>query len=121
MAFADPQSVTIDGTAISLPRVSSGVNAGAFKSNDGLTALSANHQYGTRRTRRVIRLDISKIAADPLLAGVNVKADMSVYLVVDLPVTGYNVADTKKITDGFVAKLSASSGAIMTSLLGGES
>lgn len=44
MAFADPQSVTIDGTAISLPRVSSGVNAGAFKSNDGLTALSANHQ-----------------------------------------------------------------------------
>lgn len=120
MAFADPQSVTIDGTAISLPRTTSAVNRGEYTSNDGLTKMAASHQYGGR-TRRVLRLDVSKIAADPLLAGVNVKAGMSVYIVVDVPITGYTVADQKKVTDGFVAKLAASSGAIMTSLLGGES
>jgi len=68
----------------------------------------------------LIRLDNSKIAADPLLAGVNVKASMSVYLVVDVPLTGYDVTATKLVTDGFLTYLTASSGARMTQLLGGE-
>lgn len=119
MAYADPQSVTINAVAISLPRTSFGTNAGAFTSADGLTKLSVSHAYGNR-TRRMIRLDQSKIAADPLLAGVNVKASMSVYLVVDLPQTGYDPTATKLVTDGFLAYLTASSGARMTQLLGGE-
>jgi hypothetical protein len=68
----------------------------------------------------MLRLDESKIATDPLLAGVNVKASMSVYLVVDVPLTGYTPAEQKLVTDGFIAFLSASSGAKMTQLLGGE-
>lgn len=119
MAYADPQSVTISGTANSMPRVSSGVNNGAFSKDDGLLGLSVSHQYGNR-TRRVIRLNHSKIAADPLLAGVNVKASASVYLVIDQPQTGYAVADLKAIADGFLAYLTASSGARVTQLLGGE-
>jgi hypothetical protein len=119
MAFADPQSVTINGSANSLPRVSSGENKGTFKKDDGTVALSVSHQYG-KRTRRVVRLDHSKIAADPLMASVNVRLSSSVYLVVDTPETGYTVAEAKQIADGLIAYLSASSGARLTQLLGGE-
>jgi len=68
----------------------------------------------------LIRLDNSKIAADPLLAGVNVKAGMSAYLVVDVPATGYDAAAQKAVVDGFLAYLTASTGAKVAQLLGGE-
>jgi hypothetical protein len=119
MAYADPQSITVNAVAQSLPRVSSGVNTGAFSKDDGTYKLSVSHSYG-KRTRRVIRLDASQIAADPLMAGVNVKANAAVYLVVDAPITGYTNATLKQVCDGFLAFLTASSGAKVSQLLGGE-
>ncbi len=119
MAFADPQTVTINAIANTLPRTSSGVDSGAFSKDDSTVKLSVSHQYG-KRTRRVIRLDHSKIAADPLMASVNVRLSASVYLVADLPTTGYTVAEAKQIVDGLTAYLTASSGARTTQLLGGE-
>jgi hypothetical protein len=119
MSFADPQSVTINAVAISLPRTSSGVNSGTFTSADGNSRLSVSHAYG-KRTRRTIRLDVSKVAADPLLPTQNVKLSTSVYLVVDAPVAGFTNTELKQNIDGFIAALSASSVAKITQLLGGE-
>jgi hypothetical protein len=119
--FADPQSVTINAVANSLPRTSSGVNNGAFTKDDGLVGLSISHQKSGKKTRRLIRLNHAKIAADPLLAGVNVKASMAAYLVVEVPETGYTVVEAKQVVDGLTAYLTASSGANVTKLLGGES
>jgi hypothetical protein len=118
--FADPQSITINAVANSLPRTSSGTNSGVFTKDDALVKLSFSHQLG-KRIRRVVRLDHAKIAADPLLAGVNVKANVAVYLVVDVPETGYTVVEQKQVVDGLTAFLTASSGANVTKLLGGES
>jgi len=119
MAFADPQSVTINAVAQSLPRVSSGSNSGAFQKDDTTVKLSVSHSYGSR-TRRVIRLDHSKIAADPLQASINVRLSASVYMVVDIPTTGYTVVEAKQIVDALTGYLTASSGAGATQLLGGE-
>jgi hypothetical protein len=119
MAYADPQTVTVNAVAQSMPRVSSGVNTGAFSKDDGTYKLSVSHSYG-KRTRRVIRLDMNQIAADPLAAGINVKATAATYLVVDAPITGYTNAQLKLALDGFLAYLTASSGAKLTQLLGGE-
>lgn len=119
MAFADPQSVTINAVAQSLARTSSGVNSGTFTKDDGNVKLTVSHTYA-KRTRRVLRLDHSKIAADPLISAQNIKYSMSAYLVVDLPVTGYTVAEAKQVIDGLTAYLTASSGAKVTQLLGGE-
>lgn len=119
MAFADPQSVTVSGTAITLPRISSATNAGSFQSNDGNTRLSVSSTYGTRN-RRVIRLDSTKVAADPLVSGANNYYSMSTYLVVDTPKVGYTVTEAKAVVDALVAYLSASTGAKVTQLLGGE-
>ncbi|DAD52134.1 coat protein [ssRNA phage Gephyllon.1_8] len=119
MAFSDPQSVTISAVAIPLPRISSGTNSGGFQSNDGNTQISISHTYG-KRTRRVLKLTTSKIAADPLISSTNIKYSMSTYLVVDTPVTGYTVTEAKQVIDALVAYLAASTGAKVTQLLGGE-
>jgi hypothetical protein len=119
MAFTDPQTVTINSIAHSLARTGSGLNTGAFSENDGTHRLSVSHTYG-RRTRRVIRLDSNKIAADPLISAQNIKYNMATYVVFDVPVTGYTVAEAKLEWDGFAAFLAASSGAKITQLLGGE-
>jgi len=45
---------------------------------------------------------------------------MSCTLVVDVPVNGYTVTEAKAVVDALVAYLSASTGAKVTQLLGGE-
>lgn len=120
MSFADPQSVTIVGGAVSLPRISSGENKGTFQSADGLTKLSVAHSYGSQRTRRTIRLDLSKIAADPFEATVNNRYSMSAYVVVDLPNVGYTTADVVTNSAGLLAYLTATTNARLTQLMGGE-
>jgi hypothetical protein len=120
MALSDPQSVTINAVAISLPRTSSAVNSGTFTSNDGAVKETISHQYG-KRTRRLMRIDHSKLSADPVTPSQNVKNSMSFYVVADMPANGgYTVVEAKQVIDGFIAQLNASSGALITKLLGGE-
>lgn len=118
--LADPQTVTVNAVALSLKAVSRQDNASSYQTNDGNTRLTLSSTYA-KRTRRTARLDFSKIAADPLVSSTNIKYTGSVYLVFDLPVTGYTPAEAKLQSDGFLAWLSASSGAVVTALLGGES
>lgn len=120
MALSDPQSITINSVAISLPRVTVKDSSAAYSSADGLTKLSVSNAY-SKRTRRVIRVDVSKIAADPLISAQNIKYNMSTFLVVDVPITGYTNAEAKLVIDGFLTALTASSGALVTKVLGGES
>ena len=119
MSFADPQSLTVNAVAVSLPRTSSGVNSGTFTSSDGSMQLSVAHAYG-KRTRRTIRVNQSKVAPDPLITGQNVKYSTTISLVVDAPVAGFTNTELKQLADGFIAALTASSGAKITQLLGGE-
>lgn len=119
MAYADPQTITINAVATSLPRTASGVNTGGFTANDGSLQLDVAHAYG-KRQRRTIRLTHKKIVTDPLLTNTSRPVDMSVYLVVNAPPMGYTVTEQKQIVDGFIANLTASSGAKITQLLGGE-
>jgi hypothetical protein len=46
---------------------------------------------------------------------------MSTHLVVDVPLVGFTIVQQKYDVDGFLAALSASSGALITKFLGGES
>jgi len=120
MAFADPQSITISAATSSLPRVNTGNNGAEYLSADGLIKLAANNAYG-RRTRRVLRVDHSKITADPFLPAANVKVSMSNYIVFDTPVAGYTNAELLAVYTGFKAMFTASSDLLITKLLGGES
>lgn len=120
MSFSDPLSVTISGTPISLPRISVGDDTSEYQSGDGLTTVSASHNYG-KRTRRTVRIDTSKIAADVFKPAENVRVGMSLYLVFDLPPAGYTPADALAVYQGYKGLITASSDAMITKLLGGES
>jgi hypothetical protein len=119
MALSDPQSITINSVAVSLPRTSSERDAGTFTSNDGTVREVVSHSYG-KRNRHLFRVEHSKIAPDPLISANNIKYSMSFYIVADVPVTGYTVAEQKQVIDGFISQLNASSGALITKFLGGE-
>lgn len=119
MAYADPQTVTINAVANSLKRVSSDRNAGTFQVADGTVKLTVSHQYG-KRARRALRLDHSKMSPDPFVPANSNKVNASATLVLDQPLVGYTITELKQILDGFIAYLSATSGASMTQLLGGE-
>jgi hypothetical protein len=118
--ISDPQSVTINSVAISLPRTSSGDSTGAFKAADGTVSEVLTHVYG-KRVRRTWRINHSKIVPDPLVPAQNTPYSMSFYIVTDVPTVGYSVVEQKQVIDGFIAQLNASSGALITKYLGGES
>lgn len=117
--LSDPQSVTINAVAVQLPRVSTGPNTGTYQSNDGTVKETVSHTNG-RRHRRMFRIDHSKVAPDPLISSQNIVHSMGAYLVVDVPPTGYTVAEQKQVIDGLIAQLTASSGVLITKFLGGE-
>lgn len=117
--FTDPQSVTISGVAKTLNRTSSTDNGGKFATADRLVRMLVSHSYG-KRVRHTIRLEQDSVVASPLITGQNIVNSDTVYLVIDHAV-GRSTTDVKAAVDGFLANLSASSGANVTKLIGGES
>lgn len=120
MSFTDPLSITVSTVTSSLPRTSVGDDESEYTSSDGLLQVSASHQYG-KRTRRLLRVDTSKIAPDPFKPAENVKLSMSFYIVFDMPQAGFTAAEAMALYTGFSAMYGASSSAMVTKLLGGES
>lgn len=118
--FSDPQSITINAVAQSLPRTSIDKSSSVYTKDDGNVKLSVAHAYG-KRVRRTARVDFRKTAADPLFPAQNTPYSMSCYIVADVPTTGFTITEQKQIVDALAAWLTASTGANVTKLLGGES
>nr|UJQ85610.1 MAG: hypothetical protein 2 [Leviviridae sp.] len=118
--LADP-TFTINAVAQALKRTGMGPNSGSFATNDGLHKLNVSHSLGSAN-QRMIRLDRVQTVANPLSTGEFFEAADSVWLVSRTPRVGaLTVVQQKHLVDGFLAGLSASSGALITQLLGGES
>lgn len=118
--LADPQSVTISDVTTSLPKTRQSETGSAFTAADGTVTISVNHVLG-RRFRRTVRIDHSKVTPDPLFPAQNTPYSMSMYMVFDVPRVGYTITEQKAVVDGLLAQLQASSGALITEILGGES
>jgi len=89
--FADPLVVGISAQA-SLNRVSVGDSSSTFLSSDETLSAKISHQLTKGRRRRMIRLDQTKIAADPLTA-LNASVKAGVYIVIDEPSFGFSDQD----------------------------
>lgn len=100
--FTEPQTVKAGADSISLPRVSYGDRNGLFENIPTGLRLRVSHLLG-KRTRRNVRLDFTKTAADPLLDGVSRQYSMSAYVVIDHPQVGFSAseieANAKSLTD----------------------
>jgi hypothetical protein len=117
--FADPITVTVGGSAKTLARTGTANDSGAFSSSDRAYKVTVAHAYA-RRTRRVMKLTFDSLVTNPLITGQNINQSASVSFVIDHP-NGYDAATAKALGDALVAYLTASSGAAVTKLLGGES
>lgn len=115
--LADPQSVTINTVAISLPRTNQGPTQNVYTSADGKTTMTTKQNTSAKRFRREVRVSQTKVAADPISA-VNAESGVSVYLVVDEPRSGvFSDAEIGYIIDGFKTWLSSAN---YNKVLGGE-
>lgn len=130
MALSDPQSVTITGfnggSAISLPRTQDERFRSVYSSSDNNTVLTVSHSpSGTMGTanfvvQSMIRLDVTKVAADPYNADRFISQTASVWLVVRKPAFGFTAADYTNMVAALFALLSASTYSVTTKLVGGE-
>lgn len=119
MAFSEPQSVTINSVAISLPRIYTPDGSGQFRNYDSKTGVKISHSQG-RRTRRSAALDFAKITTDPLVATTNVLSGMTVRFSVDVPNSGLSSAEQLDVAKALLAWLTASSYANLTKIIAGE-
>lgn len=117
--FSDPQSVTISGTAVSMPRTGTSDDASRYASSDRSTKLEISHTY-RKRARHVARLSRDTLVASPLISGQNISQGMTVTITVDTPI-GYDSAAAKAAVDGFLANFTATNAGNVTKLIGGES
>lgn len=117
MALADPQSITVNAVAQSLPAINSGKPfSETYRKDDGSYALIVSHQEG-KRNRRTVRIESRKIATDPLTAA-NAEFSMSTYIVVDTPVVGYSITEQEDVVQALVDWLSSAN---ILKVLGGQS
>lgn len=120
--FSDPQSVTINAVANTLPRVSNNGASSVYQKDDGNVKLTISHQLtGKSRKRSTVRLDYRELNADPITTGHNLTYTTAAYLVVDRGDGEFTIAKVKQIVDALTAYLTATSGSNVTKLLGGES
>lgn len=121
MALVDPQSVTIDGTAYSCPRITldSGAGRTVYKTADGLVRFVVLQSNGKRK-RSTVRVERTKVAADPLTA-INSYQDASVHIVFDRPSVGFSNDELVKMMTGLTTALSSSTNALAQAVLGGQS
>jgi len=114
--LADPQSVTINGGAVSLPKTSSGPTVNTFTSADGITSMTTKQNVTAARFRREVRLSQSKVAADPI-SGLNRQLGASVYLVIDEPKSGFSDTELGYLIDALKAWATSAN---YLKVLGGE-
>lgn len=115
--FSDPQSITVNAVAQSLPAISRNTDSSVYQKDDGLYKMTIGHQYKAERNRFTIRVDSEKIAADPLVSANNRVYSASVYIVMDEPVVGYSNAEIKDIARALVDWCTAAN---LLKVLGGE-
>jgi len=123
MALTDPQKFKeVSGTEVTAPRVSTGDFKSVYETSDGLNKLTlSTTESASNRKRHLVRIDVEKLATNIYEESKKQAVSMSVYLVIDRPVNGYTVSECKKLVEGLVGLLSASTYALTEKVLGGES
>jgi len=116
--YNDPQSVTINAVAKSMPRqgTSSPDRIGTFSTPEGDFTFDVRQNKTNNRFRREVRLTQKKVAPDPITA-INKEISTSVMIVVDEPRWGFSDTELGYLTAGIIAWFT---NANRDKLLGGE-
>jgi hypothetical protein len=115
--FADPQVVTVNAVAQSMPRISTAGLKTIYQKNDLTYTLTLSHTPSKDRIRSMARIDNRAVVPDPLTA-VNDYETLSFYVVVDRPLAGFSATQVDQLITGFKTWLDA---AAIAKLFGQES
>lgn len=116
--FTDPQSITVSGSAKSMPRVEISGRKAIYRKDDSSYQMTISHANASgSRVRSMVRIDHRAIVADPLTS-VNDYEDLAVYLVIDRPEVGFSATQIDALIVAFKAWLTT---AAVTQLVGQES
>lgn len=116
MAFADPQSLTVDSTPVSMPRVGSSLGAGSFRSSDQKYQLDVRHQSGGQE-RHNVKLQFADVVGNPLVPTQNLVVGASVNLTVTHPKNGMTAESVKDLAAALAAWATEGN---LVKLIGGE-
>lgn len=117
MALPDPLSLTLGGAQSLAKIVDDGLKS-QYLTSDNLLTETVSHTVNSKR-RTMVRLDQSKVAADPLTA-VQKQLVGSTYVVFDFPLWGFSTADKIAQFTALSGQLTASTNALLTRILNGE-
>lgn len=105
--FTDPQSITVNGVAKSMPRISTGAKESVYATADELFRLRISHTITQdQRRRHLVRVDQRTIAADPLTAE-NSYQELGCYVVIDEPFIGFSDTEIGYLVAALAAYLTA--------------
>lgn len=116
--FSDPQTVTVNAVAQTLPAISREPMKSTYREDIGEYELVISHQENRARDRRTVRLNRVKTTADPFIPANNVEVSHSIYLVIDAPIAGFTSTELKDDALGLAAWLTSAN---VLKVLGGES
>lgn len=116
LVLADPQSVTINAVATSMPKTNVGPTQNVYTSADGITSMTTKQNTTASRFRREVRLSQHKVAADPI-TGLNKDLGLSVYIVIDEPRSGYTDVEIGYLVEALKGWLTSAN---YNKVLGGE-
>lgn len=115
--LTDPQIITVNSVAQSMPRISSTGLSSIYQSSDQLFKLTVSHITSNQRVRSMGRIDQRAIVADPITS-VNDYETLSLYTVLDRPEVGFSIAQIQQLLAGHQAWLTST---IIAKMVGNES
>jgi hypothetical protein len=94
--LSDPQVLTVNSVAKSMPRIESGGLKSSYALADGTFKLTVSHQQSKGRIRSMVRADERAIVADPLTS-VNDYETLGIYVVIDRPEVGFSATTVDQL------------------------
>jgi len=117
--LSDPQTITIDGVAISLALVSSQGSKSLYQSADGLNRLRVEWTKQNGKTRYLYSFQEDAVSADPI-SEINKKVTVTINWTIDQPDFGISDARIVKIIAGLKTHYNTGTGALVERILGNE-
>lgn len=115
--LTDPQVVTVNSVAQSMPRVESNGLKAVYLTNDENFRLDVSHTDTGNRVRSLAKITQRKVVTDPLSSD-NDYDTSSLQIVIDRPKVGFSLTELEQLRTGFLAWYSA---ATFAKLYGKES
>jgi hypothetical protein len=116
--FSDPQSVTLNSVAQSLPKIEVGARKGVYRKSDSTLQLTISHTPAQKRVRSMYRLDQFAVVTDPI-SNENDQEFAGAYLVIDRPNFGFSQTQIEQLVACLTAAVNTAG--VVGKLFAGES